>query len=105
VRATALLCLLVLGLCGCGDDGPGTKDRTPREERGVHAGSRHVVAKDPSTPYYRDHPAQGRPPDGTLAKGTVVVRLPDPPMGTYWRVHALSGEDAWVDSKDLAPAN
>lgn len=61
----------------------------------------HVLTTDAA--YYRDSPAQGRPPDGTWKAGTRVrVRSRD---GSYWRVQTEDGVEAHVSADALRAAD
>jgi uncharacterized protein YgiM (DUF1202 family) len=62
----------------------------------------HVVEKD--TPYYETGPQQGRPKDGTLAKGT-KVRLTGKNIGGYVQIDAENGVQGYVAQSDLKETN
>ncbi len=57
----------------------------------------HLVVED--TPYYKDGPQQGRPPDGTLARGS-KVRV-DRSSGSYTLIVSDTGVKAYVATAAL----
>jgi hypothetical protein len=92
--ATMALCALALAGCRRVDQpatSPSGQKQTPPRETWTHE-----LTQDEA---WYEHPAQGRPPDGTMLKGTKVRVLN--PAGSYTEVLSDDGVRGYVSSASL----
>ncbi len=104
----ALICLvavaaglLPLAACSKRCENCSPHPATRPAESDASGGLDHVLATDAE--FYRDSPAQGRPPDGTWKAGTRVKVLSRD--GSYWRVQTEDGVDAHVSADAVRAAD